>query len=265
MQKQMKTINTNIVAETIDAGKIVQRIEKDRQGQSILQQTNTIQQWIDDKNDLLSPVNFLGEEMFENYLWYAFLNRLDECIGNKQPFNLNQNYKQEVDQLFNSKSNLGSTFFNIDEVGVYGDENVRYYHELNSIDKKLKQSIGYNPSHDYLKEYNREFRERKSLNYFSDTYLKGMLGESGYSNFEAYKKLSDIDKNIGGCNVFNPSQNYDQQLQRQIKFQGLELLESDEQFRDFYFTIDYALQDRFSRKLKDNQSETKLLETEKLW
>lgn len=83
----------------IKAEKLAKLIENGLKGKTLPQKIQIIDKWIADKRDTLSPVSFLGEESYSNYLNYLIVNGFDELINNAKPFIPRQNYQQEWDRL----------------------------------------------------------------------------------------------------------------------------------------------------------------------
>ena len=99
----MKKITINAKAYT-KAEKVKQLIKKGLDGKSSQQKISILEKWIADKKDLHSPVSFLGEKLYENYLCYLPVNGVDERINNAKPFNPQQNYHQEWNRLIKLNS-----------------------------------------------------------------------------------------------------------------------------------------------------------------
>jgi|GEM_PF-3227840 hypothetical protein len=197
---------------------------------------SVLKEWIKNEKGN-SPISFLSENMFFNYLYFILLNSIDTYIDNTKPFVLTQLYGQEYSRIFKfdiTTQDLCGRYSEIDT----RDLNWQAFYELASLDMSLGQGSFYDPKRSYSNEYKREFRKRDN-HYFSGSYIKTLMDPKVYDNFLIYRILYLRDEKIGNCYPFRPGQDYLQEYVRQHKLESIkEGLEKDETFIELWYMID---------------------------
>jgi hypothetical protein len=192
--------------------------------------------WIkDEKGD--SPWNFLGENMFFNYLYYILLNSIDVYIDNTKLFKPTQLYGQEYSRIFSADLTTQDLCGPHSETDSR-DVNFICFYSLAKIDMEIGKGSSYDYERSYSTEFQREFRHRNN-HYFSESYIQSLMDPAIYNNYLIYKILYQRDERIGNCYPFCPSQDYLQEYVRQLKVESIkEGLEKDEVFVELNYMID---------------------------
>lgn len=210
-----------------------------------------VQEWIADITDDNSPVSYLGEEKFLNYLYFLGINIFDGLINNKALFVPSQNYAQEYNRVIRGYV-----------LGVHSESNPNDNIRFNYSNHTLRFDLDV----DFSEEFQKSIVPGKAVQYFDDTYIKSILDDKTYNNFTKYRELFLIDTIYNNVCSFDKSQNYQQELFRQSKAPELiSLVNSDSGLIDLIYLIDFAIQDRFLRKLNNSTPNEITSEIKKIW
>jgi hypothetical protein len=209
-------------------------IENGLDGYNLKDRCVILRQWIIDKYEL-SPVDFLGCEMFLNYLEYILLNSIDTYIGNTKPFIPTQIYALESIRIFKLDLTTHDLCKSCSETGTQ-DLNVKSFYEL-QLDICFEENKFYDHTRYYSNEYKREFRNRNN-HCFSESYIKTLMDPKTYDNFLIYRLLYLKDERIGNYAPFRPNQDYHQEYVRELKLESIkEGLKKDEIFTELWYMI----------------------------
>lgn len=210
-----------------------------------------VQEWIEDYSDKNSPVSYLGDDLYINYLHYLLINLFDGLINNKAQFVPSQNYAQEYNRVIRGYI-LGVHNESTDENGFLLDFS--------------NHKLCFGADADFAEEFQKSTVLSKAVQYFDDTFIKSVLDDKTYNNFTKYRELFLIDTIYDNASSFCETQNYQQELFRQSKASELiSLVNSDWHIVDLIYLIDLAIQDRFFRKLNNSAPTEITSEIKLIW
>lgn len=210
-----------------------------------------VQDWIADITDEYSPVSYLGDDLYVNYLNYLLINLFDGLINNKAQFVPSQNYAQEYNRIIRGYI-----------LGVHNESNANDDIRLNISNHIVRFDLDV----DFTEEFQKSTVPSKAVQYFDDTFIKSVLDDKTYNNFTKYRELFLIDTIYDNASSFCETQNYQQELFRQSKASELiSLVNSDCHLVDLIYLIDLAIQDRFFRKLSNSAPTEITSEIKLIW
>lgn len=248
-QSNMKTTNNKQTEKNVEL--LFQLITNGYNNLTSKELYELVQQWIADVLDENTPISYLGEDLFLNYLYYLLINLFDGLINNKAQFVPSQNYAQEYNRVIRNYT-----------LGVHKESNANDDIRLDFSYHTLRFDI----DTDFTEEFQKSAAPCKSVQYFDDNFIKSVLDYKTYNNFTKYNEIFLIDTSYDNACSFCATQNYQQELFRQSKAPELiSLVNSDSGLIDLIYIIDFAIQDRFLRKLNNSAQTDITSEFMKIW